>query len=73
MSGLALDLARDGVGVALGQRMLAADDIAAGPARRPCRISPCRLATPYSLVLPLSKARKTGLTAACRLARSEAK
>lgn len=60
MSSLSLDLARDGVGVALGQRMLACDDIAAG---RLVALSDIALALghPYSLVHPLSKARKTGL------------
>jgi LysR family glycine cleavage system transcriptional activator len=60
MSGLSLDLARDGVGVALGQAMLAADDLAAG---RLIRLSDVALPLghPYSLVHPLSKTRKAGL------------
>ncbi len=60
MSGLSLDLARDGVGVALGQRMLAADDIAAGRLVALSDIA-IQLGHPYSLVHPLSKSRKTGL------------
>lgn len=60
MSGLSLDLARDGVGVALGQRMLAADDIAAGRLVVLCDLA-IELGHPYSLVHPLSRARKTGL------------
>jgi len=59
-SSLALDLARGGGGIALGQRLLAADDLAAG-----------RLLAPYDLALPLmhpycavhthSKAAKPGV------------
>lgn len=61
-SGLALDLARDGVGVTLGQRMMASHDLAAG------RLVPLsdiaiELGHPYSLVHPRSKARKAGLQA----------
>lgn len=60
MSSLALDLARDGVGVALGQRMIAGDDLKAG------RLVPLsdiaiQLGHPYCLVHPRSKARKAGL------------
>jgi LysR family glycine cleavage system transcriptional activator len=59
-SSLALDLARDGFGVALGQRMMAADDLRAGrlvilDAR------PIPLGHAYSLVYPRSKAKKAGL------------
>jgi LysR family glycine cleavage system transcriptional activator len=59
-SSLALDLARDGFGVALGQRMMAADDLAAG------RLvvldeRPIPLGHPYCLVYPGSKAKKAGL------------
>lgn len=62
MSSLALDLARDGVGVALGQRMIAGADLAAG------RLVPLsdiaiELGHPYCLVHPRSKARKFGLQA----------
>lgn len=62
MSGLSLDLARDGVGVALGQKVMAAGDIAAG------RLVPVsgitiELGHPYCLVHPRSKARKAGLQA----------
>jgi LysR family glycine cleavage system transcriptional activator len=62
MSGLSLDLARDGVGVALGQKVMAASDLAAG------RLVPVsdiaiELGHPYCLVHPRSKARKAGLQA----------
>lgn len=62
MSGLSLDLARDGVGVALGQKVMAAGDMAAG------RLVPVsgitiELGHPYCLVHPRSKARKAGLQA----------
>lgn len=59
-SGLVLDMARDGVGVALGQRMMAADDLAAG---RLIALSDVTIALghPYCFVHPRSKARKTGL------------
>ena len=60
-SGLVLDMARDGVGVALGQRMLAEDDLAAGRLVALSQLS-LALGHPYSLVYPQSKARKTGLT-----------
>lgn len=60
MSGLALDFARDGLGVALGQRMMAEEDLATG---RLVALSPLAvpLGHPYSLVHPRSRARKTGL------------
>lgn len=59
-SSLALDLARDGFGVALGQRMMAEDDLKAG------RLvildeRPISLGHPYCLVYPRSKAKKAGL------------
>lgn len=59
-SGLVLDMARDGVGVALGQRMLAEDDLAAG---RLVPLSELSLALghAYCLVYPQSKSRKAGL------------
>ena len=62
MSSLALDLARDGLGVALGQKMMAGGDLAAG------RLVPLsdiaiELGHPYCLVYPRSKARKFGLQA----------
>lgn len=59
-SGLVLDMARDGVGVALGQRMLAEDDLAAG---RLVALSELSLALhhAYCLVYPQSKSRKVGL------------
>jgi LysR family glycine cleavage system transcriptional activator len=62
MSGLSLDLARDGVGVALGQKVMAAGDLSAG------RLVPVsdvtiELGHPYCLVHPRSKARKAGLQA----------
>jgi LysR family glycine cleavage system transcriptional activator len=62
MSGLALDLARDGLGVALGQKVMADRDLAAG------RLVPLsdiaiELGHPYCLVYPRSKTRKVGLQA----------
>ena len=62
MSGLALDLARDGLGVALGQKVMADRDLAAG------RLVPLsdiaiELGHPYCLVYPRSKTRKIGLQA----------
>lgn len=59
-SSLALDLARAGIGVALGQRQMGAMDIEAGRLividRRPIS-----LGHPYCLVYPRTKARKAGL------------
>jgi LysR family glycine cleavage system transcriptional activator len=60
MSGLSLDLARDGLGVALGQRLLAADDLACGFLKALSDVA-IPLGHAYNLVLPLSKARKSGL------------
>ncbi len=59
-SGLVLDMARDGVGVALGQRMMAAEDLAAG---RLVVLSETTIALghPYCFVYPRSKTRKPGL------------
>lgn len=59
-SSLALDLAIRGVGVALGQRNMGADDVAGG------RLvvldeRPLALGHPYCLVYPQTKARKAGL------------
>lgn len=61
-SGLALDMAREGLGVALGQQMLAAADLAAG---RLVALSPITLALghPYCIAYPRSKARKRDLMA----------
>jgi LysR family glycine cleavage system transcriptional activator len=59
-SSLALDLARDGVGVALGQRMMAADDLAAGRLI-PLSTITVALGHPYCLVHPHGKASKNGL------------
>lgn len=59
-SSLALDLARDGVGVALGQRMMAADDLAAGRLV-PLSGTTVPLGHPYCLVHPHGKAGKNGL------------
>jgi len=59
-SGLALDLARDGVGVVLGQKMLASEDLAAGRLV-PLSSIAIELGHPYCLVHPRSKARKAGL------------
>lgn len=59
-SSLALDLARDGIGVALGQREMGADEIEAG---RLVVIDsrPISLGHPYCLVYPRARARKAGL------------
>jgi LysR family glycine cleavage system transcriptional activator len=59
-SSLVLDLTRDDTGVALGQRMMAASDLAAG---RLIALSDVTIALghPYCLVHPRSKARKAGL------------
>lgn len=62
MSGLSLDLARDGVGVALGQKVMAAGDLAAGRLV-PVSDTTIELGHPYCLVHPRSKARKAGLQA----------
>jgi LysR family transcriptional regulator, glycine cleavage system transcriptional activator len=59
-SGLALDLARDGVGVVLGQRMMAGGDLKAGRLV-PLSTVAIELGHPYCLVHPRSKARKAGL------------
>ena len=59
-SSLALDLARDGVGVALGQRLMGGSDIASGRlVALSCRALP--LGHPYGLVHPQSKIGKPGL------------
>lgn len=60
MSSLALDLARDGVGVALGQRMMAEDDLSAGRLV-PLSALAISMGHPYCLVHPRNKARKQGL------------
>ena len=61
-SSLALDMAREGLGVALAQRMLGAADLTAG---RLVALSPIclDLGYPYCLAYPPSKARKRGLMA----------
>jgi LysR family transcriptional regulator, glycine cleavage system transcriptional activator len=60
MSSLSLDLARDGLGVALGQRLMGSDDIRDGrlvvlPGQA------IALGHPYGLVLPPGKINKPGL------------
>ena len=60
MSSLTLDLARDSVGVALGQKMMAGGDLAAGRLVPLSNIT-IELGHPYCLVHPRSKARKAGL------------
>ena len=60
MSSLALDLARDGAGVALGQRMMAEADIAAGNLVALADLT-LRMGHPYCLAHPQSKARKPDL------------
>ena len=59
-SGLVLDMARDGVGVALGQRMMATDDLAEGRLVALSEVT-MALGEPYCFVYPMSKARKPGL------------
>ena len=61
-SSLALDLAREGLGVALAQRMLGAADLAEGRLIAPSPIT-IDLGHPYCLVHPHSKARKRSLLA----------
>ena len=61
-SGLVLDMARDGVGVALGQRMMATSDLAAG-GLVPLSDVTIALGHPYCIVHPRSKSRKAGLQA----------
>ena len=60
MSNLALNLARDGVGVALGQRMLATDDLKAGRLVPLSHIS-MALGHPYCFVHPRNKSQRAGL------------
>lgn len=60
MSGLALDLAVTGAGVALGQRLLAVDDIAAGRLQ-PLSERTVDLGHPYDLVYPQNRMRRSGL------------
>ena len=59
-SGLVLDMARDGIGVALGQRMMAEEDMASG---KLVALSDHGMALghPYCLVYPHSKTRRPGL------------
>jgi LysR family glycine cleavage system transcriptional activator len=59
-SSLALDLARDGLGVALGQRMMAADDLQSGKLVILNERS-VPLGHPYCLVYPRAKTKKAGL------------
>lgn len=61
-SSLVLDLAREGLGVALGQRMMAKDDLAAGRLVALSDIS-IALGHPYCLVYPRAKSRKRHLLA----------
>lgn len=61
-SGLVLDMARDGVGVALGQRMMASGDLAAGRLVSLSDVT-IKLGHPYCIVHPHSKSRKAGLQA----------
>ena len=59
-SSLALDMAREGLGIALAQRMLAAEDLATG---RLVALSPITIALghPYCLAHPRSKGRRRDL------------
>ncbi|XDA97417.1 LysR substrate-binding domain-containing protein [Sulfitobacter sp. LCG007] len=60
MSGLALDFAREGLGVALGQRMMARADLEAGRLVALSSVS-LPLGHAYSLVIPPGRERKAGL------------
>lgn len=60
MSGLALDFARDGLGVVLGQRMMAEADLQAGRLMALSSFA-VPLGHPYSLVHPRGRARKADL------------
>ena len=60
LSSLALDLARDGVGVALGQRLMGSDDIRDGQLVALDQRA-IQLGHPYGLVHPPSKINKPGL------------
>lgn len=61
-SSLVLDLAREGLGVALGQRMMALDDLASGRLVALSEIS-IALGYPYCLAYPRAKSRKRHLLA----------
>jgi len=61
MSSLAIDLALAGAGVALGQRLLAAPDLAAGTLLAPFPVK-LPLTHPYCLVFPRAKAQKRIVT-----------
>lgn len=61
-SSLVLDLAREGLGVALGQKMMAMDDIAAGRLVALSDIS-IALGYPYCVAYPRAKGRKRHLVA----------
>ncbi|MGV8985129.1 MAG: LysR substrate-binding domain-containing protein [Cypionkella sp.] len=63
-SGLALDMAREGMGVALAQRMMASADLAAGHLVILSEVS-LALGHPYCLAYPHSKARKRDLAGLC--------
>lgn len=60
MSGLALDFARDGVGVALGPRLMAEDDLREGRLVALSRFS-IPLAHPYCLVHPRGREKRSDL------------
>ncbi len=60
MSSLAIDFALSGTGIALGQRLLAEKDLAAGRLRAPFATS-LALGHPYCAVHPQAKAQKPGI------------
>ena len=64
-SALALDMARAGLGVALGQRMLAQDDLSAGRLVTLSQVA-LPLGHPYALVTPRLKAERRGIGALAR-------
>jgi LysR family glycine cleavage system transcriptional activator len=59
-SGLVLDMARDGIGVALGQSMMAQEDISEGRLIALSEVG-IPLGHPYCVVYPPSKSRRPGL------------
>lgn len=71
MSSVAIDLAAAGVGVALGQELLACDDLAAGRLINP--LGPAlKLKAPYCVAYPHAKAKRSALTTFLDWLRAEA-
>ena len=61
MSNLALNLARDGLGVALGQRSMAAEELKAGRLV-PVSETSVALGQPYCLVHPKNKSQRAAIS-----------